>query len=116
MAGAREGRERADEIAIEPPQVRVAMGAIERRVEARDRTALGVAVVDEATNVGVGAMDLIVAVLDEPRVDVSPIVIWYATPLSRRSWRRPSSGRYVPRIASCTHSSPCGQRPAPRAY
>src|SRR5213594_1672086 len=71
MAGAREGRERADEIAIEPPQVRIAMGAIERRVEARDRTALGVAVVDEATNVGVGAMDLIVAVLDESRVDVT---------------------------------------------
>src|SRR5436190_13402459 len=32
------------------------------------------------------------------------------------SWRSPRTGRYVPRIASCTHSSPCGHRPAPRAY
>src|SRR5437773_7165846 len=29
---------------------------------------------------------------------------------------RTRSGRYVPRTASCTHSSPWGHRPAPRAY
>ena len=34
------------------------------------RSALGVAVVDEATDVVVRAVDLIVAVLDEPHVDV----------------------------------------------
>src|SRR6185503_12915541 len=39
-----------------------------------------------------------------------------ATPSARMSCSRPRIGKYVPRIASWTHSSPCGHRPAPRAY
>src|SRR5438309_5262128 len=50
------------------------------------------------------------------RIGVSPMTMRYGTPASRRSWSRTRSGRYVPRTASCTHSSPCGHRPAPRAY
>ena len=70
MARLRERRERADEIAAEPPQIRVPVRAIETGVEARERCTVRVAVTFEATDVGIGALDLIVAVLDEPRVDV----------------------------------------------
>jgi hypothetical protein len=66
----RERSECPHEIAAEAPHICVAMRAIEAGVETRERRTLVVAVTLEAADVGVGALDLIVAVLDESRVDV----------------------------------------------
>jgi hypothetical protein len=71
VTGARERGERTDEIVAEASGVGIAMPAVQRRVETRERAALAIAVGLEAADVRVGALDLVVAVLDESRVDVA---------------------------------------------
>src|SRR5439155_16145961 len=57
-------------IAREALRVRVAVSAEEREIEQRERATLRVAIPPEALRVLVRALDLVVAVLDEARVDV----------------------------------------------
>jgi hypothetical protein len=51
MPGPRKGGERSDEVAAEAANIRVAMRAIELRIEARDRSALRVPVANQALDV-----------------------------------------------------------------
>ena len=70
VARTREVGEGADDIATEPSYVGVTVRTEERCIEHRERAACRVAVAPETLRVLIGALDLIVAVLDEAMVDV----------------------------------------------
>ena len=70
MAAPREIRERADEVAAEAPDIRLAQAAIGAEIEVGERGASMVPGIDESSPVLLGPSDLVIDVLEIADVDV----------------------------------------------
>src|SRR5437763_5905328 len=69
MAAPREIRERADEVAAEAPDIRLAQAAIGAEIEVGERGASMVPGIDESSPVLLGPSDLVIDVLESADVD-----------------------------------------------